>query len=168
MKKILLIISVFIAGISLFGLDIFEYVPLRADITTYTQTEFSVASKFGKIYRTPVTKTIHNFNNLGKEVEITELTPKDALISKIVSKYNASGNISEQTYYNNKQELISKTTYSYNGSLKQETNEYNQKNELTQKIIYGYTNGKLTEETGYGKDGAILWKSIYKYDDKNK
>lgn len=168
MKKMLS----FILALSLcsltFGLDIFNYIQLKPNLSTYTQTDYNVTSKFDKLFRTVAVKTVHNYNNLGKEAEVIELSAKDAIKNKTENKYDVSGNLIEQNYFSNKNELISKTVYTYKGTLKTEANEYDEKNVLKGKIIYTYANSKLSEETGYNKDGALIWKTVYKYDDSGR
>ena len=65
MKKILSLACVASFAISLFAVDIFEYVPLKENPKNYTKTEYSIASKFGNYFRTPKVKYLHVFDEEG-------------------------------------------------------------------------------------------------------
>lgn len=163
MKKLLSFAFVASLCLSLFATDIFNYVPLAGNIKNYTRTDYVIASKFGNYFRTPSVKIVKAFNNLGKEVESSELTPKDAIINRITSTYDAKGNVTEQSCFNADNELLWKNLIVYKNNLKSETSEYDAKNILKAKIIYTYDGSKLVDETGYNGDGALVWKTIYKY-----
>lgn len=163
MKKLLSFAVVASLCLSVFATDIFNYVPLSGNIKNYTRTDYTIASKFGNYFRTPNVKIAKAFNNIGKEVESSELTPKDAVINKITSAYDAKGNVTEQACYNGDNELVWKTVISYKNNLKSDVSEYDAKGTLKGKTIYTYDNGKLVDETGYDGDGALIWKNISKY-----
>ena len=163
MKKIISIAFVAALGFSMFAADIFTYVPLKGEVRTYTKTEYSIASKFGNYFRTPSLKTKHLFEN-GKEIESSEVTPKEILQNKITSVYDESGKLREQSYINSESELVWKHSYVYNSEgLKSEVSEFDAKNTLKSKTIYIYDRGNLVDETIYDSDGALVWKTTYKY-----
>lgn len=163
MKKLLSFAFVASLCLSLFATDIFNYVPLSGNVKNYTRTDYTIASKFGNYFRTPNSKIVKAFNNIGKEVESSELTPKDAVINKITSVYDAKGNIAEQSCFNADNELIWKSVVSYKNNLKSDVSEYDSKGTLKGKVIYTYDNGKLVDESGYDGEGALIWKNISKY-----
>ena len=163
MKKLLSFAFVASLCLSLFATDIFNYVPLSGNIKNYTRTDYTIASKFGNYFRTPNVKIVKSFNNLGKEVESSELTPKDTVINKITTAYDVRGNITEQAGFNSDNELVWKSVVSYKNNLKADVSEYDAKGTLKGKIIYAYDNGKLVDETGYDGDGALIWKNVSKY-----
>ena len=168
MKKLLSFIAVAALCTSLFGLDILSYAPVSGNVKNFTQTDFTITSKFGNYFRTPNTKIVRTLNTSGKEVELVELSPKDAVIEKITSSYDALGNLTEQNCYNAKQELIWKTVTTYNGKQKVDCSEYGKDGTLKEKIIYTYQNGNLVDETGYDGEGALIWKIVTKHDEANR
>ena len=85
MKKLLAFALTAGLTISLFAADIFKYVPVTGKVKAYTETEFSIASRFGTLYRTPSSKVLHTFDSNGKETTSSELTPKDAVINTMIS-----------------------------------------------------------------------------------
>lgn len=165
MKKLLSFAFVASLCVSLFATDVFNYVPLSGNIKNYTRTDYTIASKFGNYFRTPNVKIVKSFNNIGKEAESSELTPKDSVINKITSVYDAKGNLTEQNCYNGNNELVWKTSITYKNNLKADVSEYDSKGSLKGKTIYTYENGKLVDETGYDGDGALIWKNVSKYNE---
>ena len=168
MKKLLSLLAVAAVTVSLFGIDIFNYVTINGDVKNYTQTDFDIASKFGNYYRTPSTKYVSTLNNSGKVVEVTELSARDAIINKTNNKYDVYGNLTEQACYDADSKLLWKTIITYNNGQKVDSSEYGKDGSLKAKTIFTYTDGKLTDETGYDGDGALIWKIIYTYNDKGK
>lgn len=163
MKKLLSLAFVATLSLSLFATDIFNYAPMSNNVRAYTETEFTIASKFGTYFRTPNSKITHSLDANGNEIESLELTPKDALINIIESSYDDKGNVTGQICKNADDEIIWKNTISYKDSLKSECSEYDAKNNLKAKIFYTYEAGKLVDETGYDADGILVWKTVYKY-----
>jgi len=167
MKKILTLLLVASLGMSLFALDIFNYVPFSDNVRSYTQTDFTITSKFGDLFRTPNMKIIHNFDENGNEIEVAELSAKDVLLNKTLSKYDADDNLIEQSCYDASNELLWQTVVIYKDGKKVDSSEYAKDGMLRGKVIYAYTGDNLTEETGYNSEGALVWKTIYKYTDGN-
>lgn len=165
MKRILTLLFVAALGMSVFALDIFNYVPFSGNVKSYTQTDFTITSKFGDLFRTPNIKIIHNFDRSGNEVEIAELSAKDVLLNKTLSKYDAYNNLIEQNCYDSSNELLWQTIITYKDGRKADSSEYGKNGQLRGKVIYGYTGNNLSEETGYDSEGALVWKTIYKYTD---
>lgn len=168
MKKI---VSIFLAAAitsSAFAIDIFKYAPVAGSIKSYTETDYTIASKFGNYTRTPCLKTIHLFNNFGREVESVEATPRDKILDKISSTYNLDGQLTGQVCTNADDEIIWTSEITYKDGLKSDTSEYDNAHNLKAKVIYTYTDNLLTDETGYNGDGALVWKIIYKYNDAGK
>ena len=165
MKRILTLLLVFTLSMSLFALDIFKYVPFSGDVKSYTQTDFTITSKFGDLFRTPNMKIIHNFDANGNEIETAELSAKDVLLNKTVSKYDSANNLIEQSCYDSSNELLWQTIITYKDGKKIDSSEYAKNGLLRGKVIYGYSGNNLAEETGYDSEGALVWKTIYKYTD---
>ena len=168
MKKLLAMALAAEFAVSLFAADIFTYAPLTGKIKSFTETEFSIASKFGNYFRTPSAKYLHILNENNKEVELDEMTPRDVVINKNVSVYNADGTLSGQTYENANGELICKSVIAYKDGLKVDLSEYDAKENLKDRTIYTYENNLLVDETSYTSEGALVWKTIYKYNTSGK
>ena len=113
MKKLLALTLTASLSLSLFAADIFKYAPITGNVKAYTETDFSIATRFGTLYRTPSTKIMHIFDSNGKETTSSELTPKDAVINTISTTYDTAGNLVEQLCTNADGEVIWKNTYAY-------------------------------------------------------
>ena len=168
MKKTLSFILAAGLCVSMFAADILTYVPVKGDVKSYTKTEFSIASKFGNYFRTPSVKFTHIFDSEGKEIESSELTPKDVELNSISSAYDTNGNLVTQVCTTSEGESIWRTEIKYKNNLKSEVSEFDSKNSLKAKTISAYENGNLIDETSYNGDGALVWKTIYKYTPDNK
>jgi len=168
MKKLLTLAFAAGLSLSLFAADIFTYVPMTGSVKSYTKTDFSIASRFGTLYRTPSSKVIHYFDSTGKESSSSELTPKDAIINSITSSYDANGNLTERTCTNNDGEVVWKNTSEYKNGLKADSSEFDRKGNLKARTIYSYENKMLVDESSYDEEGALIWKTIYKYDENGR
>lgn len=168
MKKLLALAITASLSLSLFAADIFTYAPITGNVKAYTETDFSIASRFGTLYRTPSSKITHNFDSNGKETTSSELTPKDAVINTITSSYDSAGKLSEQVCTNADGEIVWKNTYTYKNGLKVDTSELDRKGNLRARTIYTYDNNLLSDESCYDSEGALIWKTIYKYDENNR
>ena len=168
MKKLLALALTAGFTISLFAVDIFKYAPITGNVKNYTETDFSIATRFGTLYRTPSSKILHVFDSNGKEISSSELTPKDAVINTIAAKYDTAGNLVEQICTSADGETVWKNTSTYKNGLKTETSEYDRKGNLCARTIYTYENNLLVDESSYDGDGALIWKTIYKYDDNKR
>ncbi len=168
MKKILSILFATAITCQVFAIDIFKYAPVAGNVKSYTETDYTIASKFGSYTRTPKVKTIHLINNFGREVESIEATPRDKIIDKISSTYNASGILIGQICTNADDEIIWTSEITYKDGLKSDSSEYDANHNLKVKVIYTYTDSLLTDESGYNGDGALIWKIIYKYNEDGK
>ena len=168
MKKLLALAITASLGLSLFAADIFTYAPITGNVKSYTETDFSIASRFGTLYRTPSSKITHSFDSNGKETTSSELTPKDAVINTISSSYDSAGNLIEQICTNTDGEIVWKNTYTYKNGLKIDASELDRKGNLRARTIYTYENNLLADESSYDGEGALIWKTIYKYDENNR
>ena len=168
MKKIITFVAMAAMSLSLFGLDIFNYVQINGNVRNYTQTDYDIGSKFGNLTRTPVLKTVTALDTAGRAIEVTELSPRDAILSKTANKYDVYGNLIEQNAYDAESKLLWRNIITYTNGQKSDTSEYDRNGLLRAKTIYQYTDGKLADETGYDGDGALLWKIIYKYNAAGK
>ena len=168
MKKLLVFALTASFSLSLFAADIFKYAPITGNVKTYTETDFSIATRFGTLYRTPSIKTLHTFDSNGKEISSSELTPKDAVINTIKTTYDSAGNLVEQLCTSADGETVWKNTYSYKSGLKVDASEYDKKGNLRARTIYTYENKLLTDESSYDGEGALIWKTIYKYSDTGR
>lgn len=168
MKKILLGIIAAAFVTSLYAVDIFSYVPVTGNFKNYTQIDYSITTKFGNYFRTPSSKVIHTLNTSGKEVETSELTPKDVILDRTVSKYDVYGNLIEQATYDSDSVLLWNTVITYKGNQRVDCSEYGKEGTLKAKTIYSYDSetGLMSDETGYDGDGALIWKTVYKYAEK--
>lgn len=164
MKKLLTFCFAACLSFALFATDVFTYTSVKGAVKNYTQTEYSVASKFGSYYRTPTLKVVHVFDATGREVESTELTARDVVLDRITNNYDAFGNITEQVYADADGQLVWKNVAAYKNGKKESCSEYNANAELKAKSIFVYENSQLADETGYDADGALVWKTLYKYD----
>ena len=168
MKKLLAFALTAGIAFSLFAADIFKYAPITGNVKAYTETDFTIATRFGTLYRTPSSKIMHIFDSNGKETTSSELTPKDAVINTITSTYDTAGHLVEQLCTSADGEVIWKNTFTYKNNLKVDASEYDRKGNLRARTIYTYDNGLLTDESSYDGEGALIWKSIYKYSDTGR
>lgn len=168
MKKIVSILVAATITCSAFAIDVFKYAPVAGSVKSYTETDYTIASKFGNYTRTPSLKTIHKLNNFGIEVESIEATPRDKIIDKIASIYNSDGILTSQVCTNADDEVIWTSEITFKDGLKSDSSEYDSNHNLKAKVIYLYTDGLLVDETGYNGDGALVWKTTYKYNDASK
>lgn len=168
MKKLLALALTASLSLSLFAADIFTYAPITGNVKAYTETDFSIASRFGTLYRTPSSKITHNFDSNGKEITSSELTPKDAVINTIASEYDRTGNLIGQVCTSADGEIVWKNTYTFKNGIKMDASEYDRKGNLRARTIYTYDNDLLIDESCYDGEGALIWKTIYKYDENNR
>ncbi len=168
MKKLLAVAFTASLTISLFAADVFNYAPINGIIKNYTETDFSIASRFGSLYRTPSSKIIHTFDSNGKEIKSSELSPKDAILNTISSSYDTNGDLVEQVCTSVDNEIIWKNTFAYKNGLKIDASEFDRKGTLRARTIYTYENELLVDESSYDSEGALIWKTIYTYDDNGR
>lgn len=168
MKKIIAFVAVAAMSLSLFALDIFNYVQINGNVKTLVQTDYDIGSKFGNLTRTPAIKTVTTLDTAGRAIEVTELTPRDAIISKTANKYDVYGNLTEQIAYDAETKILWRNVFTYANGLKTDVSEYDKNGLLRAKTIFQYTDGKLADETGYDNDGALIWKIVYKYNAAGK
>ena len=168
MKKLLALTLAAGLSLSLFAADVFKYAPVTGNVKSYTETDFSIATRFGTLYRTPSSKIMHVFDSNGKEISSSELTPKDAVINTINAKYDSAGNLVEQVCTSADGEIVWKSTNTYKNGLKIDASEYDRKGNLRARTIYTYDNNLLADESSYDGEGALIWKTIYKYDENGR
>ena len=168
MKKLLALAITASLGLSLFAADIFTYAPITGNVKAYTETDFSIASRFGTLFRTPSSKITHTFDSNGKEITSSELTPKDAVINTISSDYDRLGNLIGQVCTSADGEIVWKNTYTFKNGLKVDASEFDRKGNLRARTIYTYDRDLLIDESCYDGEGALIWKTIYKYDEDNR
>ena len=168
MKKLLAFVFAAGLSLSLFAADFFKYAPITGNVKSYTETTFSIATRFGTLYRTPNAKIQHVFDSNGKEISSSELTPKDAVINTIAAKYDTAGNLVEQVCTSADGEVVWKSTNTFKSGLKVDTSEYDRKGTLRARTIYTYENNLLVDESSYDGEGALIWKTIYKYDEAGR
>jgi len=163
MKKLMAAVLAAGMGFCVFGMDIFSYVPAGGGAKNYTQTDYTITSKFGNYFRTPSEKSVHILNSSGEETLVSTYTARDVLTGKIVKNYNASGKLYEQISYDAADEVLWRTSVTFNNGVKSDVSEFGKDGSLKAKTIFTYTDGKLVDETGYDGDGALVWKIVYKY-----
>lgn len=165
MKKLLAVLFTSALCVSVFATDIFSFTKLRGSVKSYTQTDYSVASKFGSYYKTPAGKVLRKYNTEGYEIECVQLTPRDVITDKIITAYDAYSNVTEQKCVDADGNLIWKTVNAYKNGRKESCSEYDAKDNLKAKTIYTYVDGLLADETGYTGEGSLAWKILYFYDE---
>ena len=168
MKKLLAFAITATLSLSLFAADIFKYAPITGNVKSYTETDFSIATRCGTLYRTPSSKVLHVFDSNGKETTSSELTPKDAIINTISTTYDTAGHLVEQLCTNADGEVVWKNTYTYKNNLKVDASEFDRKGNLRARTKFTYENNRLTDESSYDGEGTLIWKTIYKYSDNGR
>lgn len=169
MKKLICLCASALLTFNFFAVDIFStgVVKLTGNVQSFTRTDFSVTTKFGNYFRTPATKTTHNFTD-GKESEEIHLTPRDVVIRKVLFTYDDEGNLSEKVCSNAENDLEWKTAMTYKDGVQQDHSEYDNAGNLKARTIYTYTDTLMTDKTIYDGEGALLEKTIYAYTDSGK
>ena len=168
MKKLLAFALTAGIAFSLFAADIFKYAPITGNVKAYTETDFTIATRFGTLYRTPSSKIMHILDANGKETTSSELTPKDAVINTISTTYDTAGHLVEQLCTSADGEVVWKNSYTYKNGLKVDASEYDRKGNLRARTIYTYENNLLTDESSYDGEGALILKTLYKYSDAGR
>lgn len=168
MKKIVSILCLSFIGMSLFAYDVATNLQLKGNVKSVTKTNYNIALKFGDYFRTPNSKFVFTYDSNGKQIESTELTPRDVVVNKVNSAYDASGNLVEQVGFDGENVQLFKSVVTYKNGVKADTSEYGKDGLLKSKTIYTYDGTKLTDETYYNAEGAIVWKIIYSYNAKNQ
>lgn len=163
MKKFITVTLAAFIAFTAFAADSETFKPV-GNISSYTQSEFNITTKFGDYYRTASSKFLHILNpKTGLEVEVNEYTSKDALISKVSYDYDTSLNLVSTKLYNENEELVLKTDVTYNDEgKKKDESDYDEDGNLTARTIYKYEDGK-TDKSYYTAQGKLLEKSIIKY-----
>lgn len=163
MKKIITIIAAAFIAFNAFAADDETFKPVGS-ISSYTQAEFNITTKFGDYYRTASSKFLHILNpKTGLEIEINEYTSKDSLISKVTYDYDTSLNLIATNLYNENNELVVKTEISYtDDGNKKEESDYDNEGNLTERTIYKYEDGKV-DKSYYTAQGKLLEKNITVY-----
>jgi len=136
---------------------------------SYTQTEFTITTKFGDYFRTPSIKYKHTFNDDGLEIESGEYSISGQLASKIVYEYTEDKQLASQSCYDGEENLFWKVVgvFDKNGK-KIEENEYDAKGALLGKTIYKYDDPDTIDETYYNSQGDLIWKNTYVYNSEKK
>ena len=169
MKKFLLSALVLAAGFLAFAYDDSPFMKPNGAPKSYTQTEFTISTKFGDYFRTPAVKYKHTFTEAGLEIESAEYSVAGQLASKIVYEYGPGQQIASQSCYDADGNLFWKVSaiFDKNGK-KAEENEYDAKGALLGKTIYKYDGSDSIDETYYNSRGDLIWKNTYKYNSEQK
>lgn len=168
MKKVIFAFTAAFLASSLFAYDLVSEVQVSGGAKGVTRTDFSVASKFGEYFRTPVAKYIYTMDASGRTAESSELTVRDVLVNKIKNTYDSTGNLKEQNGFDSDGNKIWKSTVSFKNGKKVDVSEFGKDGSLKSRIIYSYTDSKLADETVYNSEGTLVEKTTYKYDDKGR
>lgn len=163
MKKIITVTLAAFLALTAFAADSESIKPV-GNVSSYTQSEFNITTKFGDYYRTASSKFLHILNpKTGLEIEVDEYTSKDVLLSKVTYDYDTSLNLIATKLYNDQEELVLKTeiTYTDDGQKKDES-DYDEEGNLTARTIYKYEDGKI-DKSYYTAQGKLLEKCITKY-----
>ena len=136
---------------------------------SYTQTTFTITTKFGEYYRTPATKYKHTFNEDGLEIESAEYTAAGLMTDKIVYEYADDGQIASQSCFDADGNILWKVSavFDKNGK-KTEENEWDPKGALLGKTIYKYDGPDTIDETYYNASGDLIWKNTSKFNSEKK
>lgn len=169
MKKFFIASIILAAATSLFAFDDSPFYTPNGGAKSWTETEFSITTKFGDYYRTPVKKYKHSFNNLGQEIESAEYSALDQLVDRILYTYTDDGQISSQSCFDSEGNLFWKinSVFDKNG-VKTEENEYDAKGTLLGKTVYEYESPSSTGEAYYNGKGNLIWKNMFKYNENNQ
>lgn len=169
MKKVLISALVFAAGFLAFAFDDSPFMKPNGAPKSYTQTEFTISTKFGDYFRTPAVKYKHTFNEAGLEIESAEYSVAGQLASKIVYEYGPDKQIASQSCYDGEGNLFWKVSAVFDKNGKRiEENEYDSKGALLGKTIYKYDGPDSIDETYYNSRGDLIWKNTYKYNSEQK
>lgn len=136
-----------------------------------TETHYSVRSKFGVYYRTPVSKIIHNYNEAGLETELCIFNEKDEQIQTIGYEYDMGGTLVAETNRSVIALLNQRTEYEYD-EYGQQTSASTwdikgQEKILNEKIIIKRSGNKVIK-TGYDTEGALIWRTVDRYSESNE
>ncbi|MBO4546671.1 MAG: hypothetical protein J5700_03745, partial [Treponema sp.] len=169
MKKVLLSALIATAGFLAFAFDDSPFMKPNGEPKSYTQTEFTISTKFGDYFRIPAVRYKHTFNDAGLEIESAEYSVAGQLATKIVYEYAADKQIASQSCYDADGNLFWKvcSVFDKNGK-KAEENEYDSKGALLGKTIYKYEGSDTIDETYYNSRGDLIWKNTYKYNTEQK
>lgn len=164
MKKLIAGVAVLFVGLSLFAMDLKEYVPLKGAVKSYTMTDYEISSQFGDYFRTPEVKQSHVLE-AGIETETSEYSPNDVLVNKIKNTYDSAGKLMEQTASDANGKVLWHSVVTYNDKgFKSDVSEKNADGVLKSRTIYTYNESNLlADETTYNGKGALVWKIIYAY-----
>lgn len=131
-----------------------------------TETHYSVRSKFGVYYRTPVSKIIHNYNEAGLETELCIFNENDEQIQTMTYEYDMGGTLVAETNINTLININQRTEYEYDEYGQQTgATTWDIKGEekiLKEKIIIKRSGNKVIK-TGYDKEGALTWRTVDRY-----
>ena len=169
MKKFLLSVLVASCGIFAFAYDDSPFMNPKGSPKSYTQTEFTITTKFGDYFRTPATKYKHTFNELGLEIESAEYSATGQLADKVVYEYTDDKQLASQSCFDANGNLVWKISgvFDKNGK-KIEENEYDGKGSMVGKTIYKYDGDSSIDETYYNSQGNLIWKNTYLYNQEKK
>jgi hypothetical protein len=162
MKRALSFVLVAMMCFAMFAQDIFSYVPLTGSVKTSKQINYVISSKFGNYFRTPASKLICKYDDLGKELESVEMSEIDEIKTKTFSAYDDNGNLIEERYNPNNPRNEFVITYEYN--------EFSQKiyeNQYTYEAWYSYNSKGLLETCTVNKfdSSEDEGDEIYEYDE---
>lgn len=166
MKKFISTLLASLVGFSAFAYDTRAFILPTTGVKNYTRTSYIISSKFGEYFRTPSAKFIHTFNNLGQEIENSELTVDGKLVDKVLYEYDANGNMLSQTCQNQDGTILWTIKNSYKNGLKIEESQYDEKNNLKNKSLFKYEGKNCIDEAYYNGEGALVWKTTFAYDSR--
>lgn len=167
MKKLFISTIFAFAAFSAFAYDSSVFTP-NGKFSSYTQTSYSVTSKFGNYFRSVDAKDVYVFDDTGLKLETSTYNAKDELLGKLQFKYDTSRNLSSETFVDANGNVLwtTKIEYETDGKLKSDS-EYDANNKLISRIIYKYEDSKITEDY-YDGDGALLTRKIQTVNENNK
>lgn len=160
MKKLIFAVAAILAATVAFAYDDTSFSP-KGNLSSYTKTEFSVTSKFGEYYRTPVLKHVHVYDADGYETSVSSYNAKDALLDKTSFKYTSSLDLSQVAFTDSDGSVVWTESYFYNSDGTVEHMDRNDASGYLQgRTIYKYDENKVVEDV-YAGDGSLISKTIY-------
>lgn len=167
MKKLASVLSILFFCFSAFGIDVLEYVPPNNSVKSYTATNYIISSQFGDYFRTVDKKITHKFE-AEREMEISEFSHQDALLTRTINMYDSYGKLELQYATDASHNILWRKIYTYdNRGLCVDISEENGDKDLISRRIFIYNNDNLLiDETVYDGSGVLTWKTNYSYRNK--
>lgn len=181
MKKITLIITIFLVGIILYSCHTekpkasdeltnsdLTRLNLKGNVKSLTDSRFEASGKQGEIQKgIRISKEVLNFDEKGNKTENFSYGPNDSLEFKTKFKHDDKGFETEALQYKPDGSLCTKTITEYFKGNKRASCVYDEDGRLSWRITYLYDDdNNITEEDYFRTVSKADHKNIYKYDAK--